>query len=437
MSKPSPQPSPARPARPPDEQQILTMLRWLLYAVFVVVAWNIVGTLAAVLGPILVAFGIAYLLDPVLERLVARGMSRALGATLLLVLFLGALVGSVIAIAPRVVGEVEHFVADLPRMVDTATKWATANLGVELPEDWAKWLKSEEAKGILEKLAGPAEKLLGAAVGGVFSLLAFLAEMLLVPVFAYYFLLDWPNITERIKKIIPPRRRGKVLGILEEVDGVVSGWVRGQATVTTLLAVLYAVCFSVIGIHLAIPIGLLVGALTVIPFVGTLVGAAITVLVVLLDWQGASPLIAVGGVFLVLHLLEAAVLTPKIVGHKVGLSESAALFAVVAGGKLLGFVGVLLAVPLAATIAVLIRHAVRYYEQSEFFGHEEDALVPVTDAMAVVMPDAAAHGTRPSREMRAQPAPASTPSAGTTPSTPSASSSAGDGDRDGDPPEDA
>jgi predicted PurR-regulated permease PerM len=94
----------------------------------------------------------------------------------------------------------------------------------------------------------------------------------------------------------------------------------------------------------------------------------------------------VAGTFLAFHLLEAAVLTPKIVGHKVGLSESAALFAVVAGGKLLGFVGILLAVPIAATIAVLLRHAVSYYEHSDFFGDEADAIVPVTPGMALMMP---------------------------------------------------
>ncbi len=381
--------------RSPEEQQIVTMVRWLLYAVFVVVGWQIIGTLAAVMGPILAAFGIAYLLDPVLERMVARGVSRAVGATFLLLAFLGTITTIGMLAVPRLVYEVEHFAHDLPAMVDNMAHWLAANVGFEIPEDLEAWLKSEEAKGMLAKLAGPAEELLGAALGGVFSLLAFLAEMLLVPVFAYYFLLDWPHITERIRKIIPPRRRGKVLAILAEIDGVVSSWVRGQAMVTSLLAVLYAVAFSIVGIHLAIPIGLLVGALTVIPFVGTFVGAAIAIGLTLLDWQGASPLIGVVVVIVVLHLLEAMVLTPKIVGHKVGLSESAALFAVVAGGKLLGFVGVLLAVPLAATIAVLLRHTVRRYERSEFFGHEDDALVPVTDAMAAIMPDQGVKGTRP------------------------------------------
>jgi hypothetical protein len=137
---------------------------------------------------------------------------------------------------------------------------------------------------------------------------------------------------------------------------------------------------------LSLPIGLLVGTLTVIPFVGTFVGASIALLVTLASGGGLQMVGLVAGVILCLHLLEAAVLTPKIVGHRVGLSESGALLAVVAGGKLLGFVGVVLAVPIAATTAVLVRYAVRFYEHTAFFGHESDADVVITPAMALIMP---------------------------------------------------
>ena len=366
----------------------MAMVRWLLYIVLAVIGWLVVSYLAHVLGPILVALGIAYLLDPVLERLVARGMSRAVSATMLLVLFLGSLITLVVVVSPRVVEQIAHFIETVPAMLDNLAGWANDQFGVEVPTDWKVYVQSPEFKSALQDAAGPAREIAAAAVGGVFSLLAFLAELLLVPVFAFYFLLDWQQIKLRLTKIVPPRRRGKVLDILAEVDGVVSGWVRGQATVTALLAILYAIAFSIVGIPLAIPIGLLVGALTVIPFVGTFVGAAIAIGVTLLAWHGIEPVLGVAGVIVVLHLLEAMVLTPKIVGHRVGLSESAALFAVVAGGKLLGFVGVLLAVPLAATIAVLLRHAVRYYEATEFFGDESDAIVPVSRAMEVVLPTA-------------------------------------------------
>jgi hypothetical protein len=145
---------------------------------------------------------------------------------------------------------------------------------------------------------------------------------------------------------------------------------------------------------LSVPIGLLVGALTVIPFVGTFVGAGIAALVTIADGGGLDMLGKVGVVILVLHVLEAGVLTPKIVGHRVGLSETGALFAVVAGGKLLGFVGVVLAVPIAATCAVLVRFAIRYYEHTEFFGRESDADIVITPAMALIMPGIRVDTTR-------------------------------------------
>jgi predicted PurR-regulated permease PerM len=383
---------------PPPQRSLVTdplifgMVRWLLILVFVVIGWNVISSLASILAPILAAMGIAYLLDPVLERMVARGMSRALAATILLFGFLGAIVGLLIFLIPIVISQFASFIEDLPDMVERASIWIGERTGFDLQSH----LNAKELQAVLQKAAGPIQHIAEVAVGGAFAVLGFLAEILLVPVFAYYFLLDWKKIQTRVKRIIPPRNRNRVLDILAEIDGVVSGWVRGQAIVTTLLAILYAIAFYIIGVPIGVPLGLLVGALTIIPFVGTFVGAGITAVVILLKWpaNASTVIAATAGTFVALHLLEAAILTPKIVGHKVGLSESAALFAVVAGGKLLGFVGILLAVPIAATVAVLLRHAVRYYEKSNFFGVEDDALVGVTPAMALMMTDEKAPGTR-------------------------------------------
>ncbi len=360
---------------------IITLVRWALVLVFVVVGWGVITELASILTPILVALGIAYLLDPVLEKLVARGMSRAVGATLLLALFLAVVTGALIVLVPVAIDQIKSFTDDIPQMLDKASVWIKARFDFDLKSH----LNTDELQTYLSDMAGPLEHVAKVALGSALTILGEVAEFLLVPVFAYYFLLDWPHMAGRVIKLVPPRRRNTVKDILAEVDGVVSGWVRGQAIVTSTLAVLYALAFWIIGVPLAIPIGLLVGALTIIPFIGTFVGAGITLIVLLLDWPGGATVGAVAGAFLAFHLLEAAVLTPKIVGHKVGLSESGALFAVVAGGKLLGFVGILLAVPIAATVAVLIRHAVRYYESTEFFGDEDDAIVPVTPAMQLMM----------------------------------------------------
>jgi predicted PurR-regulated permease PerM len=275
----------------------------------------------------------------------------------------------------------------LARAQELSMKWFSFDLQSHLTAD--------ELTSVLENALGPLDQLAVVALARTLTVLTYVVELLLMILFAYYLLLEWPTITSRVMRIVPPRRRTYVLDLLTEIDAVVSGWVRGQAIVTSLLAVLYAIAFWIIGLPLAIPLGLVVGALTIIPFVGTFVGLAVTAIVIVLNWPGGGVAAAVGAVFVVLHLLEAAVLTPKIVGHKVGLSESAALFAVLAGGKLLGFIGIVLAVPLAATAAVLIRHGVRRYEKSTFFGDEADALVKVTPAMALMMTRERPEGTIP------------------------------------------
>ncbi len=355
-------------------RRTLTMVRWLLYLIFVVIGWLILHRLAPILTPVLAAAGIAYLLDPLAERLVARGMNRVTAAALLLVAFLTIVTTAVAILVPLVADDVARFITELPNIIDRTAAWTADQLGYQLdPGAWRDLISQAELTSLLREAAMPILSTAAAVAGGVFTFLGHMAELLLIPVFAFYFLLDWRGMLSRIRKVIPQRHRGQVTDIATEIDGVVSSWIRGQLTVTTILAVLYAIAFKAIGLHLAITMGLIVGVLTIIPFVGTIVGAGITALIILADWHGPRQLAMAGGVFVVLHLLEAGFLTPRIVGHRVGLSEVGALFAVVAGGKLLGFSGVFLAVPLAASIAVLVRRALHYYEETAFFteGAEE------------------------------------------------------------------
>lgn len=371
------------------QRRILAMVRWLLYLVFVVIAYIVLRRLAPVLAPLLAAGGIAYLLDPLVDWLEARGMQRALAVGLLLIAFIGAITGCVLVLTPLIAHDVAGFVKELPAMVDSATRWIES-YGYEVPERWQDYLKSEQMSSVLHQVAGPATSLAAAALGGFFGMLGALAEILLIPVFAFYFLLDWDRLVARVRQGIPPRHRAPVLSIAGEIDRVISSWIRGQFTVVAIQAVLYAACFYALDVNLAISVGLLVGLLTIIPFLGTVAGAAITLTLVLLDWQGPGQLVGVVAVFVVLHLIESVVLTPRIVGKRVGLGETGALFAVLAGGKLLGFTGVLLAVPIAASVAVLIRRLADYYERSEFFGAaDRDSSMPeppppLSQAAAVV-----------------------------------------------------
>jgi predicted PurR-regulated permease PerM len=369
------------------------MLRWALIIIFVAFGWIALGYLTKVLAPVVAALGIAYLLDPLVEAIVKRGFSRTVAAAFILISFLVVIVGAIVAAIPAISGQVTDFVHDLPRLMTNLDLWLHDKFGVELPKDWKQYLTREN----LERTVGSGafQHFATVALGGAFAILAVLAEFLLVPVFAFYFLVDWPNLLRRIEHMIPPRKRRGVREVAREIDRVIAGWVRGQGIVTAILAMLYAICFTIVGMPLSVPIGLLVGALTVIPFVGTFVGAAIAGLVTIAADGGSVEMLGkVGAVIVVLHLLEAGVLTPKIVGHRVGLSETGALFAVVAGGKLLGFVGVVLAVPIAAAVAVLVRFAVRYYEHTEFFGRESDADVVITPSMALIMPGVRIDTTR-------------------------------------------
>jgi len=355
------------------DDQIRTMVRWLLYLVFLVIGFTILRRVASVLTPLLAAAGIAYLLDPVVDKLEARGMSRTWAVTLLLVVFLAVVTVTLLIVIPLIATEVTSFIDNAPKMLDNGKRWLAAQLGHDhVPKEWDEWLSKENIQNTLGSQTGPLTDMARAALGGVFSLLGFLAHALMIPVFAFYFLVDWDHMVRRGRNIIPRRHEDQAVDIVKEIDSVVSGWIRGQLTVTTILAVLYATAFKIVGVPMGISLGLLVGGMTIIPFLGTIAGAALTFLLLMLNYQGGGQLAAVGGVFVAFHLLEAAVLTPKIVGHRVGLSEVGALFAVVAGGTLLGFFGVLLAVPLAASIAVLVRRAYRAYEDSAYYKHDPD-----------------------------------------------------------------
>src|SRR5262249_13539701 len=160
--------------------------------VFVVLGYFVLSYLAGVLAPILTALGIAYLLNPVLERLVHQGVSRAVGAALLLVTFIAIVAIPITFFAPTVAHQLSEVVTTLPQFVENLTVWTREHVGIHLPSDWKAAVASEHLQTVLSDASGPLREIATAAVGGVFSVLGVLAELLLIPVFSYYFLTDWP-----------------------------------------------------------------------------------------------------------------------------------------------------------------------------------------------------------------------------------------------------
>ena len=337
--------------------------------------------LAPVLTPVVFALGIAYLLNPLATRLARRRVPRPIAAGILLLGFTLVAAGLLAMLIPLLASDVRRFVADLPALFERGAAWARTALGVEVPADWESAL-GQFGGSLHELLAaggGPLLRAALAAVTSVLGLLATLLELAIIPVFAFYFLSDWPGIVLALKKLVPPRHRAVVFDVLGEIDVRVSVWLRGQLTVMATLAVLYSVALSIVGIQLAVPVGMLAGLLTVVPYVGALIGLGLAVSMALLGWQGPGPLVGVVVTFVVLNVVEGFVLTPRLVGVKVGLGEAGALFAVLAGGHLFGFVGVMLGVPLAAAAMVLVRRGAVRWEKSDLYLRGASAPEPASE----------------------------------------------------------
>jgi predicted PurR-regulated permease PerM len=346
-----------------------TLWHLTAYLAFAAMVFVFLRHLGPVLTPLLAAAGIAYLLDPLVERLARRGIPRAGAVALILVGFGIVFLAAVTILVPLVAHDMRRFVPELPRLGARAAIWIETTFGIDLPETWreAAATGGEQLKKYAASATGPIVRAIVVTLGGVFSFFAGLIGLLLIPVFAFYFLVDWPRLVGAATELVPPRRRDAILDLVREIDGVVSTWIRGQLTVVAIEVVLFSVALSIVGIHLAVPIGIVAGILSVIPYLGMIVGLGLALLMAVLDWHGIPRVLGVCGVFAGVQLLEGLVLVPTLVGRKVGLSEAAALFAAVAGAELLGFTGMLLAIPLAAAVAVLVRRAVTYYRESEFF----------------------------------------------------------------------
>lgn len=346
--------------------------RWLVaLAVIGVVLWLFL-LLKSVLTPVFFAAGIAYVLDPVVDRLEARKIPRAPAIVILLagLLLVMTLVG--LLVVPGVVSEVAAFARDLPSqlsaLLNRIEPWLKAQ-GIEPPHSVKEAFDQlgVDAKTIASKAAAPAGAVVGVVLGGTASVLGALGSLLIIPVFAFYLLHDWDRMLAKIRQLIPWRIRPHVVDIAAEVDDILGQFLRGQLLVMLILAVLYAVAYSLIGVRLAIPIGIVAGLLAFIPYVGGAVALGLALLMTLLAGQGWSQVGLVVGVYAVIQVLEGFVITPRIMEDKLGLGAVWVLLALMVFGELFGFMGVLLAVPAAAVTKVFALRAVAYYKKSELF----------------------------------------------------------------------
>ncbi len=353
--------------------------RWLLGAAALLLVGGLLYALRSVLTPIAFAFLVAYLCDPLVDRLerwrVPRGPATAvvLGGALLL---MGA---GLLLWLPAILSEVADFGQRLPGLLEQGFEqlrgWLRAQ-GVEVPDRLGDALRRVRLDpGVAKEALAPAATLLHWLVGGTASVADAVMALLMVPVFSAYLLYDFDRIVEVLRDLLPRGHRERVVELAREVDAALAAFVRGQISVMLVLSVLYAVVYSVVGVPLAVPIGVVAGLLSFVPYVGGAVALGLALLMSLLHWSGWGQIVALLCVYGLVQALEGFLITPRLVGAKTGLSDVWVLFALMAGGELFGFLGVLLALPGAAVARVFVLRAVRAYRASELYrgaqGEEE------------------------------------------------------------------
>jgi len=353
----------------------LIFLTVALGALFVVIRG-----LTQVLVPVVSALVLAYLLDPLVGFLQRRfKLARWVGTTLLFFIAMIITVLAVLLLLPVIVHELQSFAAAVPgyvaRIRDTLIPWMESTFGVTVPHtlDELSTRAGANLQALATQLMGPLGGVAGRVIESTAGVFSTVGTLVLIPVFTFYFLPKYPQITAGALELIPPRYRAWVSDTAREIDRVLAAWIRGQVTVMACLAVAYSIGLSIVGIQMAVLIGVITGTLAFIPYVGFGIGAIMAIIVCLLEYQGPGQLVGVAIVFAVVQAAEGFVLTPYLVGDRVGLGPVGVLLALLIGGSLFGFVGVLLAVPVAAAVVVVLRRALSAYRSSAFFCREDAA----------------------------------------------------------------
>ena len=332
-----------------------------------------VGFIFYFLGPILMPFAagalLAYLTNPIVNYLINSGLSRIIAVILVFVTLFAVLLLLLLLLIPLIQQQFFTLTVFIPDTILWAQSkvlpWLMQHFGVETSAEIAtfKKLLSEN----IFKAGNIATWLIQTTLQSGRALFHVLTNLILIPVVTFYLLRDWHVLLANSKQMIPRKLRPTVIHLAHECDLVLSGFFRGQLLVMLALGFIYSVGLTIIGLKIGIIIGLIAGLLTLVPYLGTIIGFAIAIIAALVQFGTLSSLIWVALVFIIGQTLEGMFLTPTFIGNRIGMHPVAVLFAVLAGGALLGFFGVLVALPVAAIIMVLLRHLNRHYHKSQIY----------------------------------------------------------------------
>lgn len=333
----------------------------LAAAVFLLTLW----VLGDVMLPFVIGGAIAYFLDPLADRLQRAGLNRVAATTIISILMLLIVVLLFLAVIPTLINQLTALIDSAPEMSKRLQIFLTERFP-ELTDETStiRQTLAQIATEIQSRGAELANTLLGSALGVINAVVL----MVVVPVVSFYLLLDWDRIVARVDSLLPRDHAPTLRDIAREADRVLAAFVRGQLSVCLVLGSFYAIALMLAGLQFGLIVGAIAGAITFIPYIGSLVGGSLAIGLALFQFWGDWFSIAlIAGIFAIGQFLEGNIITPRLVGNSVGLHPVWLLFALSAFGSVFGFLGLLVAVPVAAVFGVLIRFAAAQYTKSPLY----------------------------------------------------------------------
>jgi len=354
----------------PPQAHATRLQRAALLAGLLIATWLVLRLFASILLPFVTAGIIAYVLDPFCTRLNRAGLPRGLASLLLVLGLIAAGLLFALLFYPLLLNQLGLLIGRLPNYAQALRHFAGEvirqlqdHLGSRYVDERLRDLVSGQAGAMLSFLAGALSRI----VGSGFALFNVISLVVVTPVVAFYVLRDWPSMLARIDSWLPRRYQAVLRAQAREVDRILSAWVRGQAMCCVLLAIFYATGLSLVGLDLGLIIGLTAGLLSFIPYVGTITGGVASIGLAFAQFPTWGGVLRVVAVFLLGQILEGYVIYPRFLGDRVELHAVWVIFALFAGGAAFGFLGIMLAVPAAATIGVLARFWLRRYLKSPLY----------------------------------------------------------------------
>ncbi len=336
----------------------------------VLVVGGLLYLLAPMLTPFLIAALLAYLGDPLADRMQAHGFTRTFAVITVFLAIIVVLVLVLLILIPLLTQQVSAFIRQVPVYLEwlqtVAVPWINNRLGTAFDIADVDQLRTQVTEH-RDSLGTLAVGLLEQVSRSSLIVIQWVANVLLIPVLVFYLLRDWDIMIARVHELLPRRVEPVVSMLARESDEMLGSFLRGQFTVMMALGIMYSVGLSIVGLEFALLIGMLAGLVSFVPYLGLLFGGAAACVAALFQFQDLSHLIPVILVFTIGQLIEGMVLTPLLVGDKIGMHPVAVIFALLVGGHLFGFFGVLLALPVAAVVMVMLRYLHRRYRDSAFY----------------------------------------------------------------------